>query len=262
MADIAHQLAAISTSAPLPFWVLGSVLAYVLATGVLWLLKSIELRRSLSGRWLEQVGRFLFFLGIPYLALGGWPRRPFHGLLSLEDMGLVGLSQRWPVTRWLEATGTGLALGFFALLILILAWMIAGRGRLCFPPRPWWALLVDVIYLEVHWSFYRGALAVVLGDPYAGVFLGLGLVYVEWGLNPFWREGWRSKSLAAGRWLRAAMALVVALIFLLTRNFWVCLLVHGLIEPAFWQLGRERAPVEGLVLPVSAENAEAVKEIL
>jgi hypothetical protein len=192
-----------------------------------------------------EAGRFLFYLGIPYLALGGWPQRPFQGLLLLEDMGWVGFNPRWPATRWLGAVGTGLALGMGLLLILLLAWVSANRSsgafRLRFPPRPWWAVLVDVLYLEVHWAFYRGGLAVAFDDVYAGVFLGLGLVYVEWGLNPFWRRGWRTRSLVAVRWLRAALALGMALIYLLTRNLWVCLAVHALIELAFWQVGRRRS---------------------
>jgi hypothetical protein len=193
-----------------------------------------------------EVGRFLFYLGVPYLALGGWPRPPFQGFLSLEDMGWVGFNARWPVSRWLETVGTGLGLGLGVLLLLLLAWTSANRStggfQLRFPSRPWWALLIDVLYLEVHWAFYRGALAVALDDVYAGVFAGLGLVYLEWGLNPFWRQGWRSESLAAVRWLRATLALVMALIFLLTRNLWVCLAVHWTIELAFWQMGRQRSP--------------------
>ena len=42
-------------------------------------------------------------------------------------------------------------------------------------------------------------------------------------------------------WLRAALALGMALVFLLTRNLWVCLAVHTLIELGFWQLGRRRS---------------------
>jgi len=188
-----------------------------------------------------QVGRFFFFLGIPYLALGGWPRQPYQGYLSLADLGLVGLTLDWPVTRWLGSVGLGLGLGLVALLILAFAWLNADRtaesSRLSFPSRSWWVLVVDVFYLQVHWAFYRGGLAIALDDLYAGVFWGLGLVYLEWGLNPFWRQDWRLESEAAGRWLQAALALVTALIFLLTRNLWICLGVHGLLVLVFWLVG-------------------------
>ena len=238
------RLTSAYASSPLPFWVGGSVLAYALLAHALWLTRSQPFRRSPYSRWSVQVGRFLFYLGIPYLALGGWPRRPYQGLLSLEDMGLVGLSERWPVTRWLQAVGTGLELGLIVFLILLLGWSNANRSagdaRLHFSPRPWWAIVVDVLYLEVHWAFYRGALAATLDDVYGGVFVGLGLVYLEWSLNPAWRRGWRLESQAASQWLHGALALVVAMVYLLTRNLWVCLEVHWLLELALWRLGREQ----------------------
>lgn len=228
---------------PLVFWVGGSLLVYAIGANVLWSFRD-SLQRPLA-RWLVQVGRFIFYLVIPYLALGGWPRRPYQGLLSLEDMGIVGLSEHWPVTRWLEAAGIGLGWGVLALIILSLAWVSANRRegstRLLFVPSRWWAVLVGVLYLQVHWAFYRGALAVMLDDAYAGVFLGLGLVYLEWSLNPSWRQGWRLESQSAERWLRATLVLVIALLFLLTRNLWVCLAVHILIEFSMRQLGRDRA---------------------
>jgi hypothetical protein len=228
------------TSSPLLFWTVGSLLAFVLGTNLLWLTRSISVRRTSYGRAFEQAGRFVFFLGIPYLVLGGWPRRPFQGLLSLEDLGLVGVNPRWPATRWLDAAGTAVGLGLVAFLVLALAWTNVHRGspdsRLRFLPRPWGVILVDVLYLQVHWAFYRSALAVTLGDLYPGVFLGLGLIYLEWSLNPFWRQGWQSESQAAVRWLEAALALLVALLFLLTRNLWACLAVHLILELAFRRL--------------------------
>jgi hypothetical protein len=239
---------------PLLFWLAGSVLAYILATNLDWMLRAKGRQFAPYGRWLKQAGRFLLFLGFPYLALGGWPQRPLQGLLSPEDLGLVGLSlgdstgpgAAWLVTRWLEAAGAGLGVGILTLLVLAMAWAGANRGpfpqRLQFPHRPWWALAVDVLYLQLHWAFYRSALAVVLGDLYAGVFAGLGLVYLEWSFNPFWRRDWQLASRAGGRWLRAALALVAALIFLLTRNLWVCLVVHLPLELLFWRLGRDQSP--------------------
>jgi hypothetical protein len=75
---------------------------------------------------------------------------------------------------------------------------------------------------------------------YAAVFGGLGLVYLEWGLNPFWRQDWRLESQAAMRWVRAALAPVIAVLYLFTRNLWVCLAVHWLLEFSVRWLGREQ----------------------
>lgn len=238
---LARWAPAIAAS-PLAFWIGGSLLAYVVGANVLWLFRDRLPRGPI--RWLVQVARFSFYLILPYLALGGWPRRPHQGLLSLQDMGLVGLSERWPVTRWLEAAGIGLGWGALALALLGLACASANRRDartwLRFSPSRWWAVLVNVLYLEVHWAFYRGALVVVLDDVYAGSFLGLGLVFLEWTLDPFWRQGWRMESGVAGRWLHAALALVITALFLLTRNLWVCLAIHGVIEFSMRQVGRER----------------------
>ena len=130
------------------------------------------------------------------------------------------------------------------LSILALALASANRRAegawLHFPARPWWYTLVDGLCLGVHWAFYWGALAVALDDVYAGIFAGLGLIYFEWSLNPFWRHGWRMESHAAASWLRAALALVAALLFFLTRNLWIGLAVYWLLEFALRQLGRER----------------------
>lgn len=242
------RLAVMYAASPLLFWVIGSLAAYTLTTNLLWFTRSRGFWRSSYSRWLGQIGRFLFYVGVPYLALGGWPRLPFQGDLSAADMGLVGLNADWPPTRWLGAVGLGLGLGLAAFLILALAWRGANRAvgsaRLHFPPRPWWVVGVDILYLQVHWAFYRGALAVARDDLYAGVFWGLGLVYLEWAFNPFWRQDWRLEARAAERWLRVALALVTALTFLLGRNLWVCLVLHLLIETVFRQLGSARTAAQ------------------
>jgi hypothetical protein len=251
METIADSLLAGLVHSRLAFWIWGSVLVYAISTNVLWLLRASW--RSPSLRWPVEVGRFLFYLVIPYLALGGWPQQPYRGLLSLEDMGLVGLGGHWTVVRWLEAAGVGLGWGLVSFLTLALGWTSANRRTsgvwLCFPHRPAWLVLIDVLYFGVHWVFYWGALTVALDNAYAGAFLGLGLVYVEWGLSPFWREGWRQESQAAERWLRMALALAIAVLYFLSRNFWICLVVQGLLELFLRLLDRDRT--RRLRVPVS-----------
>jgi hypothetical protein len=242
MDSIAGLRAMVQATHPLLIWVGSSVLIYALAANALWLMK--DRWTSPYRRWLVRVGRFLFFMAVPYLALGGWPRGPYQGLLSLEDMGLVGLDDRWSVTRWLEATGVGLGWGLVALLVLALAWASANRRPeglwLHFSSRPWWLILVDGLGLGVHWVFYWGALAVALGNVYTGIFVGLGLIYLEWSFSPFWRHSWRMETRAATSWLRAALTLVAALLFFLARNLWICLAALWLLEFALRYLGRER----------------------
>jgi len=254
----------IANAALLP-WVGGSILAYVGMANLLWWIRPTAWQRSPYGQALFQLGRFLYYLVVPYLVLGGW--RPaildwqsLPGLLALEDLGLVGWSRQWPATRWLEAAGTGLALGLLALVLLWLAWARASRpsriargdGALAFAPQPWWAVLVSGLYLEVHWAFYRGSLAVTFDDVYVGVFVGLTIVCLEWLLNPFRRASWQIPSRAGQPWLDAGLALTSAMLFLLARNLWVCLAIHWLLAIAFWALARhQHGPVGGRPSPAN-----------
>ena len=115
-----------------------------LLTNALWSFRNSPVARNPAYRWLVGGLRFAFFLGVPYLALGGWPRRPFQGLLSAGDMGIVGLWVPWAASRWLQVASRGWIVGLVALAVLLLAWVLANRGpgpKLSFPTRPWWMLL-------------------------------------------------------------------------------------------------------------------------
>ena len=236
---VLDQLSSILSLSPLLWWPIASVLAYAAGTTLAWYVRRRDAWRVPYDPWLIEGARFVFYLVVPYLALGGWPRQPYQGLLAPVDMGLVGPGPTWPASRWLEAAGTGLALTLGTLIIVLVArsqaTRAAGEDALGFPSRPWWRLLVDGVYLEMHWAFYRGALAVMLGDLYAGVFGGLGLGFVEWSLNPSWREAWHQPARAASLWLRAALTLLSAMLFLLTRNLWVCLVMHWLLTVIVWR---------------------------
>jgi hypothetical protein len=246
----------IDTGSPLLAWLGGSLVAYAIASNLLWRFSGLLGR--FPGPLVVQAGRFFFYLGVPYVALGGWPQRPFRGLLSLEDLGIVGLGGSWTVSRWLAAMGTGLGLGAVALVLLALALLNtqsrSGDVRLSLSSRPWWTLLVDVLYLEVHWTFYRAGFAAAAGSIYWGVVLGLGSVFLEWCLSPFWRRGWCVETEAGARWMRAAVALVVAIVFLLGRNLWVCVAVHLMLELSLRALGG----AAGAQLPPEDAAAEQV----
>lgn len=243
---MAGELQAIYEEWPLLFWLAGSVVVYAVASNVGWLLRRWSRWQPPLSSGLEEVSLLLFSLAVPYLAVGGWPRRPLSGLLSLQDLGLVGVQGgAWPVDRWLQAAATGLAMAMAGLVALGLAWANANRhgagNWLMFPSRPAWQVILHGLYREVHWAFYRGTLAVVVDDVYAGIFGGLALVYLEWSLNPAWRHAWRDPAQAGAPWLAAGLALLSASIFLLTRNLWICLAVHWLVDGTFWAASRRLA---------------------
>jgi hypothetical protein len=55
-----------SVESPLPIWVLGSMLAYALATNALWLAERRNIELPAPSRWPIETARFLFYVGIPY----------------------------------------------------------------------------------------------------------------------------------------------------------------------------------------------------
>lgn len=229
---------------PLLLWTLGSILVFALGSNLLWLTWDRRRLAAPFGAPLLQAGRFLYYLGVPYLVLGGWPLPPYRGLLAPVNLGIAGFDSAWNVARWLEAAGTGVSVGLFALGFVTVVWLNANRRegstRLRLSATSAWPLLVDGLYLQVHWAFYRGALAVLFGDLYVGVFWGLALVHAEWLTSPFWRGCWRREERAGDAWLLAVQSLVSALLFLLTHNLWVCLAVHWALSLAVWALARKR----------------------
>jgi len=156
-------------------WLAFSCLLYALATNVAWYHRDLRtgrigrlvevLRRWPYGAWFLQPLRLLYYLGLPYLAL-------LRGIVNLRSMGLVDLD-------WLRDLGRGAVLGGGALLFLALVWSYYARStrqlhpgadplssRLAILNQPWgWALLLlDVVYLEAHWAFYRSLPIQLLDD--------------------------------------------------------------------------------------------------
>ncbi|MBN1659869.1 MAG: hypothetical protein JXA93_15800 [Anaerolineae bacterium] len=260
---------------PLLFWVAGSILVYLLASNAAWWVKRVlvksDRRLPARGGWLVEVCAFLFFIGIPYLALGGWPLPPFSGLLSMADMGVAGLGGDWHVARWLESAGTGLALSLAGVIVLGAGWGAANRGgsQLGLPAQGVGYLLARGLAQEIHWSFYRAALAATIlstpalnilgpwavGNVYAGTWAALALVLFEWSLNPAWRATWRDPARAGRAWLGVGLALLSTLVFLLTRNLWICIAVHWLVAATLTAIARR--PSLPTVMAGQGVSAEA-----
>ncbi len=183
--------------------------------------------------WLIEAIRFLYYIGIPYAGL----------LRGIVLPRLVGLTD----PDWVKGVGLGAALGTGALLLLaLICWWYTRaimalpvpmkKGRPGHEPTNGWELLREVIYLQTHWAFYRSVVILLLDDYYWGTFLGFLLITLEWATNPAWRKDlglpWRSVTPL----LRWSMALLTAVIFALTRNLWVLVPLHWIIEKACQQL--------------------------
>ncbi len=65
---------------------------------------------------------------------------------------------------------------------------------------------------------------------YWGAWLGLAAAGLEWVLNPFDRACLRRTGDREVALRRAALAVATTGLFVLTRNFWLCLAVHVAVE--------------------------------
>ena len=212
-------------------WLAGSFLFYVLVSNGSWLLRRLRpvtrLRSWPGGRWLALLSRWAYFVGPPYAAL-------LLGVISPRWMGLSELN-------WVHSAGIGGAAAAVALGLLSLSWWSYRRAlpRRRQPqgvplPRPlrWLLAIMEAATLQIHWAFYRSAFIdqAWLGDLYWGSWAGWALVCLEWSSNPWLRHGLRRPAQAEPILRRAALALVTTVLFILTRNLWLCWAVHALFE--------------------------------
>lgn len=230
----------------LALWVLASILVYGVTVNLWYRLRQApasrlgrlsSLERSPHSLWLLQALRFVYYLCIPYLALT-------RGVTSPTLMGMWAAD--WFHERWLAELALGLALGLGALLLLVWGWRrylvavseIEGLAapephllerRVLAAPWGWGLILLEVLYLEIHWAFYRSATIRAAGDYY-GVFLGFLLVLAEWCLNPGFRKG-LGVARPGGETLTAVtVAFSISVIYYFTANLWLCIAVHVAIQ--------------------------------
>lgn len=231
--DYAGQLAA---------WLVASFLLYFLASQIAWqyrypgrddpLGRWIDrLRAQPFSPWLEEAIRLIYYLGIPFMAA-------INGLLAADLLGISG-------TDWVPAdTGVqgflwedwvrGLGLVLLAVLAMRGAWfagcLVARRiGRTpVMPdvPRPIWQRLLNVLYDQIHWAFYRSGPILWLDDLYGGTWAGLALVLLAAAFNPAHRWALKGPETAGPLLLRLGAAWSSALLFVATQNLWLTIAAH------------------------------------
>ncbi len=230
-------------------WLIASFLAIVAATNLTWL--AIRHRPGLakfSRGPLAPLGWLilaLFYLLPPYLALR-------EGVVSPYTLGLSEIN--WPATL-----SDGMALSGIIVGGLIFGWLVYRRslpeGSL---PRGTARLIpalrapVEAMLHQWHWTFYRAAVAewLMLGplsaskipalasvrdalhdDPlYWGAYAGLAVVCLEMGLDPFSRSALHRSGDGHALIRRVILAVATTGLFVLTRNLWLCLIVHVAVE--------------------------------
>jgi hypothetical protein len=242
-------------------WTLASMTAAVLAILFVGPAQLNRLRANTGGRFLEQLLRVIYFIGVPYAAL-------LTGSIAAIDMGLTGAGGSilgWSPAEWLRGLGTALTLGALVLFpIGFASRQIARAGQpVGTDDRSAGAVIVEAIYAETHWAFYRAAPLILLADVYTAVIFGALLVGVEW-LVVLIRNGLSPSPEERQRWLRrGALLALSAALFALTQNVWLALLVHIVLELA-WKVWLRRLaprPIEPVYTPVVTVSDSDVRPL-
>lgn len=245
-------------------WLLASFLVLVVATNFAWLVGRRHAAEPTYRRGpLAAAGWLclsLFTLLVPFLALR-------QGVVSPYALGLAEID--WPATLSNGMVLAGLIVGglLFGWLVYRRARLeehgagLAPDGEpaspgLSLPPALARLLAglrapVDAALQQWHWAFYRAAaiawLMLPLGLPgapmadqvlrawqrdplYWGAWLGIAVAGLEWALDPFARAQLRRSGEREVALRRAALAVATTGLFVLTRNFWLCLAVHVAVE--------------------------------
>lgn len=211
-------------------WVLASMVIAVLTTLFFSPARAAYFRLTLGGRVAEQIGRLVYFVGLPYAAL-------LAKTLSPIDLGIAGNTGPilgWSSVDWLNQLNDALVIGLLALVpIGLAARQMAHTGQpLGVDVRSTGATLLDAAYAEIHWAFYRAAPFIILDDVYAATLIGLGLVGVEL-LVTLAHNGLGTQPEDHQSWLGQVLLLALsATLFIMTRNVWLALIMHIAFELA------------------------------
>ena len=230
-------------------WLIGSVALIVVATNLTWL--AVRRRSGASElrdgplalvSWLAMA---FFYLLPPYFAIQ-------LGVLSPYTLGLTEID--WPTTL-----SDGIALSGIIVGGMVFGWLIYRRSLPEGPLPSGTARLIPALRTPVeaalyqwHWAFYRAAIVewLMLASPaapglpalarltdalrgqplYWGAWLGLAVAGLELGLDPFNRAALRRSGDAQALLRRMALAVAITGLFVITRNLWLCLIVHIAVE--------------------------------
>lgn len=190
-----------------------------------------------AGALLREVGLFAFMVGLPFGALisgaSGVDLMAMGKDLTASD-SILG----FPFVDWVRGVGQT---SLVVLCVLVVLWL---AGRAAPGSQPWGVGVMgvrDAFYHEVHWTFYRAAPALWLGDFYWGVVIGMIPVIVEWITHPdtsFWLATVEGRQVLA---VRLACALTSGFLYLATHNLWLMIVANFVIQVAGSRLISYRA---------------------
>lgn len=213
-----------------------SVFLYVLTANVAWRIARAHASRTAAQlRALSQqrpaiaafeILRLGYYVGLPFAAL-------YWGWIDLRAMGLSALD-------WAEGARWAIVILLAAWFLLTIVWFPYLRATYDVPAapetyQPFARRMVELIYKQAHWAFYRSAAIMlftrVLPDAfYWGTVIGLAFVCVEAFLNPRLRAQVTRLGQADPVIWDFGQSFINALAFLATRNFLLLVLIHFLLE--------------------------------
>ncbi|MBM3129524.1 MAG: hypothetical protein FJ009_12970 [Chloroflexi bacterium] len=209
-----------------------SIVLYVLAANLAWLQRAPREGRwgrfvhwwqtKWLGRGIGELARWLYYLALPWATL-------MLGYSTMRALGVWGMDWLAPLVNF----GV-LALG--AAVVIVWVWQPYARIA---PPHAvdesgwnWARHLIEVLYREAHWAFYRAGPILWLDDFYWGSFFGLFLILIEGWSNPATRARVEDIARADAALWSGGLAIISALVFIFTQNVWYCLIVHLLLDQA------------------------------
>jgi len=185
-----------------------------------------EASRQWIGRAAFQFLRLVFYIGIPFFAL-------FIGWLDLRVVGLGLLD-------WAEGVRWAIVILLAAWLLLMVIWLPYLRATAAVPappgvPHSFPRRLVEIIYMQAHWMFYRAAAITlfsgVIPDAfYWGAVFGFGLVTLEAFADPRVREQLTQVGGADIHIWNLGQAILNTLAFVVTRNLIMLFLIQFALE--------------------------------
>jgi len=204
-------------------WLAISVLLYFAGSHPRQFLSRTRWAGALAWPPLRAAGELLYYVGVPYIAL-------LRGDLLPSALGLAGL-------RWLSDIGLGIAFAGVSVALVTLTFRYAGGGTAA--PAAAASPLWKAAALQIHWTFYRAALAQVIGDAYWGAFLSLLPIGLELALDPAWRRRLRADQ-AGPEAVRLTLLVTTTAQYILARNLALLIAAHWLTEVAATALALRR----------------------
>jgi hypothetical protein len=160
------------------------------------------------------IGRWIYCLGIPYVAL-------ITGAVAARDVGLSGLTG----VEWLRST-------IVCFGVLSVAWVAIGWRRVEWPyARPEQAAMD-----EPRWALYRGTASLLVDPGWAGPLIGLCIGLLEWFLRRrlLAQAAWPTSV----EWTDLARVCGSTALFLLTHNLWLIILTQVGLSLIFTRTGQ------------------------